>query len=1185
MKKIFQKISFKKVYKFVIKYWHYIALFILFTIIFIINFRGDKWLISNDNYSPELNPLLTFFRSIVSPAWRSYRGLGVASDSEQADILRAIIFWVFSPLFSKQLVSQLYMFFCLFLGVFSIGKLTSNILLACRSKVSPTISFFTASLIYLTTLWTIWVFNFPVMPYVAQYGLLPFILLVFYKFLSNQSWKNALLLFISGLLFSTVSLISTLFFISLISFALLGWSRLFEKGNFPYNFRGLVVGILVFILSQIFWILPFFSYFTSSASAVKESFVNEGITNSTIDLEQEKMTSSNTLRFYTRHLDIAENDKGEGMMFEDSENYTSYDLYKLIAFLPAFLSGIGIIGVISTKRFSLLPLFIFILLGWFGIANINPPFGAVYKYLSESSDTFRQVFRWSTSKFGNVLLIGFAFFGTVGLTFLIELFSRVLRKPLARKISTGGILFIFTISMLFFGGFLFNKHLVTSRSYSDIPQSYFILKDKLDDIGVSKRMVIFPPANNSYFREYSFGFYGSGFLHYLIENPLLEKALAIGSQDTEKAISEIENSYFSKDKNELISLLNKYEVELILVDRNLVKGRYGSEIDWTTLDTNISGLPLLLKEGNLEVYAISKETPGKYTSSVSGHYEKGYFTASQGYIDPLNIEYNSVEFDGSNIKIDYRENITNVGMEKVKSWNAFPTTLEYDVASGEVNAYPSLPLFAKQIQILPIKHFNLQISKYSNIIFGDNVINVGDLIDHPMTFDIPWGTNLRLTPVLEKNVLAKYNALKGYTAGECSGKKSLTGVNISYNQGIVIKSANALACIARPISIDSDIVAKIRLEWKAELGTVVGYCIYSGAKRDCINPDRYLITTASGSQVITELLPEVMKSSDSLSLIIYLPSHSDTTTSVTIKDISFTYYQLGNEVMAKTSGSIAVTNESLQLKIPFVQGAQSYRYLSSNGRFWDYSFEEGETTDFMISNKGLTQTVTDNTVYQYSDIVNPTRGSLYMYYLLGENKKGLPANVCVLHSNMSSCLASVTFPYIGSISRFGTFSSLNNSMLQTSFRAQSRSVESQNILHDFVLFNIPNAWKELKYKVGNVSIMSEKEMDSVGSPSTPIAYFSKNISTGIYSIPQAQSKYWIGINTISKTFIPKKLVEGTVLDGWKQAWVIDSSDNGNLIAIYWPNLLGYLGYSLVLVTLVILVSKSIQQNGKSKAKN
>jgi hypothetical protein len=87
-----------------------------------------------------------------------------------------------------------------------------------------------------------------------------------------------------------------------------------------------------------------------------------------------------------------------------------------------------------------------------------------------------------------------------------------------------------------------------------------------------------PSANNGYFREYDWGFIGSQFLGYIIPNPIMDMSLSIGSDVGEKAVLELTNDFKSGDIMELNSDLKKYDVKYILIDRSLVKGRYGHSL-------------------------------------------------------------------------------------------------------------------------------------------------------------------------------------------------------------------------------------------------------------------------------------------------------------------------------------------------------------------------------------------------------------------------------------------------------------------------------------------------------------------------------------------------------------------------------------------------------------------------------
>ena len=82
-----------------------ILLVILLLIISFFSIRWGQHLISNDNYSPELNPWMSVQRYLESPAWRSYRVLGFASDSEQADMFRSVFFGILDSFLPNALLA------------------------------------------------------------------------------------------------------------------------------------------------------------------------------------------------------------------------------------------------------------------------------------------------------------------------------------------------------------------------------------------------------------------------------------------------------------------------------------------------------------------------------------------------------------------------------------------------------------------------------------------------------------------------------------------------------------------------------------------------------------------------------------------------------------------------------------------------------------------------------------------------------------------------------------------------------------------------------------------------------------------------------------------------------------------------------------------------------------------------
>ena len=120
--------KFKNILKILKKNLPLILLVLILIVVTVVSIKPGKYILSNDNYSPELNPALSVSRYLESPAWRGYRVLGFASDSEQADIFRSGIFAIFNTFMPTWLVNQLFYFVSMAIGSLSIALLIKLLL-------------------------------------------------------------------------------------------------------------------------------------------------------------------------------------------------------------------------------------------------------------------------------------------------------------------------------------------------------------------------------------------------------------------------------------------------------------------------------------------------------------------------------------------------------------------------------------------------------------------------------------------------------------------------------------------------------------------------------------------------------------------------------------------------------------------------------------------------------------------------------------------------------------------------------------------------------------------------------------------------------------------------------------------------------------------------------------------------
>ena len=134
---------------------------------------------------------------------------------------------------------------------------------------------------------------------------------------------------------------------------------------------------------------------------------------------------------------------------------------------------------------------------------------------------------------------------------------------------------------------------------------------------------------------------------------------------------------------------------------------------------------------------------------------------------------------------------------------------------------------------------------------------------------------------------------------------------------------------------------------------------------------------------------------------------------------------------------------------------------------------------------------------------------------------------------------------------------------------------TENVLHDFVVMEIPQQWFNSSFKSILPREYTEVEANAVSkSPNATFYRINRGEITSrdtLISIPQAKSQGWVAIGFTD--FFIKILPNSSrvYLDGWKQGWDVSGMSNLNTIFIFYgPNVLSYLGYLCILILLLLL---------------
>lgn len=1175
-------ITYMKTWKFVKKNYGYIALAVILLIVSIISFQNGKYILSNDNYSPELNPLLTIERSVVSPAWRSYRVLGFASESEQADIFRSITFWLGDFVLSKNILAQIYSLICLGIGTFSIALLTQKLAVRFLAFKNKQLIILISGIVYLTTLWTAWVFNYNMMPYVSQFAFYPLLLCAGYFAVSNTNAKTLLSLFLSGILFVSTSVIATIGLIDiLLFFIFVIWLGLISK----VKLKKIFIILSVFIMTQLFWILPFVEYTLNSSVDIVNSFTNRSITSNTIDLEYEMMDLSNSARFYTRLLGTTDDPVLDTFVFEDAENYLDYDFYKIVGLMPLFLSVLGLGFIVVKKNYKVLPLYIGLFGLLFLIKNKNEPLGLVYVWLQDNIPLFKQVLRWTSSKLSEGYLILLAMTSTFGfiyfITFLTSFFKNNLKKVLQ---------FVFIASFLgvslFYAEFLFNGNLFTERALVEFPEEYYVLEEYIQEENIQdERLIYLPPANNGYFREYEWGFIGSQFLGYVIPNPIIDMSLSIGSDFGEDAVASLTEYYNSNNYLEFINSLEKYDTEYILVDESLVKGRYGYEINWDFVNNNKENWEKVWSKDFLTLYRIENENI-KYSEVLSGYdfkdIEYGSFVrevSTTPKLEPLSINLQDSEIRNGYIykEMDYQGMDTYIYLD-ADNQIEFPSRIKID---DTLIVSPAFPV-VNNVEGSLYREYSIG-SGYIGYIMDNNFMKQ-EIADRSFYNEYSSVNSLYGVSPIPK----RYSLLKDFsntTPGACSGGEFFSEPNLELeenNLGFSFVSDTDLPCLYHNVSdlIIEDSVLAFHVNWESEQETWFGFCMYSEIEERCLNDDKFF-QTMDGYGDIEIILPRVVNKDDNINLTIYSFSPVVGEKELLIRDLGLEIYsdfeelELIKEETEFKQIAVDIQKDSIiSLEVPILYGGSSYRY--SKNSLWLANIANDESLNYdILFNEGQEQTVIDNYINQYKNLFSTEVGHKYLWIFEGENTSNIPSTLCLTYQGDDKCISADLFSEgINKVASHSFYS--NSGSLDISYNSTSFKAETTNILKEFVIMEIPNSWLGLSYVSSVSTEYSEFEM----SGSSVLYQISgKDISQNKYvvSIPQASASGWIGFANTSSGIKVLNKDNKVRLDGWKQGWDVSNLDFNNIYVLYYPNLLAYLGYALIVVTGIVLIFKLVKE--------
>ena len=1166
--------------------WGKILLLILLIAISILSFKTGYSYLSNDNYSPDLNPLLTIQRSMQSPAWRSYRVLGFASESEQADIFRSTLYYVldiFLPIWS---LSQIFALLCFVIGSWFTALLTSHLVKDSKLAKYSELVFLLSGIFYVSTLWTVWVYYQNMFPYITQFGFLPLLVWSIYRLIKSFNWKNALIFFISSILFTSTFVIATLFVVDIlvISFLVVVFAIFYSK-TFKEVLKKSILTILLFISTQLFWILPFVHYTVNVSGDIVDSKINRSITSSVIDLESRDQDALNSAKLYTRTMLEEENDE---YVFERADDYAKYDFFNVVGMIPAFFTLLLLIFSIIKKKWKYTILSVGAFVAWFIIKNVNPPLGSVFIWFQNNVPLFKQVFRWASSKVGNTYLLLLSISAPIGFIYLIDFLANFLKKPLKIFLYTISTLIII-LPTLFYAQYLFTGKIYPQRALIQIPTEYFQVKEYIEEQEISESRVLYlPPANNNYFRTYDWGFWGSNFISYILPNPIMDLSSAIGSKYGEEAMLEIQGAFRAKDSWKLEEIINKYQIEYILVDKTLEEDGFTFSWDWQEVGHLWNDRELAYSTDDLNLYRTDITKNENLIESNSNESET--FVYEDNSVKPI-ISTEPEIYDNWDIEegvlVAEREYLGDeLILSSELSENSVmksPTLLRLD--GNSIYLHPSIPAINK------LNEENYKKYQYGGsdvVVIDKNVFTKTEIEDNNISIESEFGDNHSISTLNSSHFLFQNltSILSSSTPYECvtGTREETTEVALQgAATGFDLKGNDGMPCIYLDliISRDSDSVIEIDINWETTNESLLGYCIYSQNEEKCLNSERYFSADKSIGE-IENILDQTVSKSNYISLIIYAINSQDSP-EVTIRNVSLGYGLVDNSLnlidqnISSYQDRVNISNgDTFKILIPIVRGENSYK-LNSN-TIWQPNIDE---STFVLENngEGIYQEVENGFANSSINLFNTQPISKYLLYWKGQNISNIPADLCIAYFDDNKCWIKDIFYADTTKSNLNIFTTDNRTgRFDLSMVSTSHNLTTKNLLQDIVVMEYPEIWEDFEYVPEHTNIKYIVEAETLGGSLSSTYVLEDSGENGMLTIPQASEEGWVAISL--NNGIPSILKKRVVVNGWKQGWDISDIDYDSIYVIYYPNLLAYIGYLIWISVFVLIMVKLIKRKNE-----
>ena len=584
-----------------------ILIFLVF-VLAIVNWQPGTWLSGWDTLHPEFNfPL--YYKRVLS-FWQEHQGLGApASQAHAAELPRLLILYPLSLFLPVSFLRYSYFFLCLVLGPLGIYYFLTQAVFSQNNSRRKPIAFI-ASLFYLSNLVTIQHFLVPLEMFASQFAALGWLFCFALLFLKKAKKKDLVLFALISFLSAPQAHTATLwyvYFFSLVAFLFI-WIIFQSK-----KIKPCLLLIFITLLINCFWLLPNLYFIKNHAFQVQNSHIHSLFSQDAFLNSVQYSTFKDLFLFKNFLFNWHIFDFSQGKFVELLgvwKIHQQLTLVKAIGYSCFFLAGLGLVLSFFKKQkifyFSLSSSFF---LACFFLLTIEPPLGFIFSWLQKTLPFFSEAFRFPFTKFSLLLIFSSAVFLSFSLNAIAGLISKKIKKP--KLILTSGFLFL-VFSLIYYFWPAYKGQFISPQMKINFPSAYFELFDWFED--KKGRIAPFPLSSMWGWQYYRWGYQGAGFLWFGLSQPLLDREFDRWHPTNEQYFYEISQAIYSKDLALLESVLEKYQINWLVLDKNIIdlgdfKALYFKETE--DLFSRSAKIKFAKEFGLIKTYQVNLDTPVK----------------------------------------------------------------------------------------------------------------------------------------------------------------------------------------------------------------------------------------------------------------------------------------------------------------------------------------------------------------------------------------------------------------------------------------------------------------------------------------------------------------------------------------------------------------------------------------------